>query len=267
MSVSHPASSQRPSGKESRDYCTEGRREDERDMGHLGSAFPHRLLGLFLPIPILRKQEFYDFHGNHQPGPFKTNSTFISQVRDNWVLFAHSHTQSGPLPQLPHRISSSTELWSGFTTITPALKLSWPGFHTISSCQRNGCSRWGSLSSSTCECRQTYQSPLLCCERIFIADTMCIFFITFLQSFYVLILLSNHIIFQRIGKSSNLLSLINEKNTLKHWFFVLTKNIKCTICCGSVGQTSHLVFCSICPWEWELLCVALEMVTYCFQLY
>ena len=145
---------------------------------------------------------------------YLTSRTFISQVRDNWVLFAHSHTQSGPLPQLHHRVSSSAELWSDFTAITPALKLPWPGFHIISSCQRNGCSRWGSLSFSTCECRQTYQSPLVCWERIFIADNMCILFITFLQNFYVLILFSNHIIFQRIGKSGNLLSLINEKYTL-----------------------------------------------------
>ena len=82
VSISHPTSSRRPSGKESRDYYAEGRREDEPDMGHLGSAFPHRLLSLFLPISILRKQEFYGFHGNHQPGPFnQQNFHFPGQGR------------------------------------------------------------------------------------------------------------------------------------------------------------------------------------------
>ena len=170
-----------------------------------------------------------------------TSRTFISQVRDDWVLFVHSHTQSGPLPQLHHRVSSSAELWSDFTTITPALKLPWPGFHIISSCQRNGCSRWGSLSFSTCECRQPYQSPLLCWERIFIADNMCILFITFLQNFYVLILFSNHIIFQRIGKSGNLFSLINEKKHSKTLVLcTYKKNIKGTICCGSLLLKPHI---------------------------
>ena len=196
-----------------------------------------------------------------------TSSTFISQVRDYWVLFAHSHTQSGPLPQLHHRVSSSAELRSDFTTITPALKLPWPGFHVISSCQRNGCSRWGSLAFSTCEGRQTYQCPLLCCERVFIADTMCILFIAFLQSFYVLILFSNHIIFQRIGKSGNL-SLINEKNT-KTLVLCIYKKKKLHalfvvgLCCSIL--TSGILFHL--PWKWEVLYVAMEMVIYCFQLY
>lgn len=99
-------------------------REGEPGMGFRSS--PHRELGLSLPIPVLRKQEYDGFHGCAQPGPFiqqwlhfpgrilihiraVTTATSSESVCPRWMLVRlHRLTpsESFPWPE-PHSRPSS----------------------------------------------------------------------------------------------------------------------------------------------------------------
>lgn len=102
---------------------------------HLGSAFPHKMLGYFFPSLFWESKRFMVSVATMSLSHL-TISDFMSQVRDHRVLFSSSDTQSGPLPQLHQGVSASSGGWSDFTTVTLFLKLPGPGLQTIPSSKR-----------------------------------------------------------------------------------------------------------------------------------
>lgn len=92
-----------------------------------------------------------------------TSNDFISQVRDNWVLFSYSDIQSGPLPQQHHQeVFASVECWSNFTAI-PSLALA--SCHFLLS-KSNAISQVGLPPLQDLWMQVKYITVLLHCERI-----------------------------------------------------------------------------------------------------
>lgn len=229
--------------------------------------FSHRLPGLFLPISILKSrvlrlpwqpwtwstfnQQYFHFPGQGRLGPFRI--LIHSQGR------CHSY-----IIEFPPRLNYVVRFYHHYPCLEASL--TWVSCH--SSCQEMVVQVGGSPPSAPVRAGRHISVPY--CAVRGSSLTPCTFCsLLSYRAFYVLILFSNHIIFQRIGKSGNLflhqwkkhsktlvLCICKKKKKL-HALFVVG------LCCSVL--TSGILFHL--PWKWEVLCVAMEMVIYCFQLY